>query len=119
MTDNIKVCSFCGKELVGRADKKYCDDNCRNNHHYRNKKYDEVLLVKNVNMLLMHNRDVLKSLSKNNNKIIVSKEELLGNGFNFDLITNIYKTRRNEEYRVVYDYAYRYINDKEILLIKY
>ena len=119
MTDNVKVCSFCGKELVGRADKKYCDDNCRNNHHYRNNKYDDVQLVKKVNRLLMHNRNVLKLLSENNNKTVVSRQELLDDGFNFDLITNVYKTRRNDEYRVVYDYAYRYINDEEILLIKY
>ena len=40
-TNNIKTCSFCGRELIGRADKKYCDDNCRNNHHYKNKKDDD------------------------------------------------------------------------------
>ncbi len=118
-TNNIKTCSFCGRELTGRADKKYCDDNCRNNHHYKNKKDDGVLLIKNVNALLLQNRRILKLLSKNNNKIVVLKQDLLRNDFNFDLITNVYRTRKNEEYRVVYDYAYRCVNEEEVVLIKY
>ena len=118
-TNNIKTCCFCGKELIGRVDKKYCDDNCRNNHHYKNIKDDGSLLIKNVNALLFHNRRILKMLSKNNNKMVVLKKDLVKNNFNFDLITNVYKTRKNEEYRVVYDYAYRCVNEEEIVLIKY
>ena len=119
MTDKVKLCSFCGKELLGRVDKKYCDDNCRNNHHYISKKHDKVLMIKDVNAALMQNRKILKQLSKNNDKIIVLKQELVRNNFNFDLITNVYRTRKTEEYRVVYDYAYRCVNEKEVILIKY
>ena len=118
-TNDIKTCCFCGKELMGRVDKKYCDDNCRNNHHYVCKKHDDVLLIKDINASLIQNWKILKQLSKNNDKIIVLKQELLRNNFNFDLITNVYKTRKNEEYRVVYDYAYRCLNEDEIVLIKY
>ena len=118
MIDKVKVCSFCGKELQGRVDKKYCDDNCRNNHHYV-KKHDDVLLIKDINAALVQNWKILKQLSKNNDKIIVLKQDLVKNNFNFNLITNVYRTRKNEEYRVVYDYAYRCVNEKEVILIKY
>ena len=76
-------------------------------------------MIKDVNAALMQNRKILKQLSKNNDKIIVLKQELVRNNFNFDLITNVYRTRKNEEYRVVYDYAYRCVNEKEVILIKY
>ena len=111
-----KNCLFCGEVLQGRSDKRFCADICRNNHHYKNRK-DAEMLIKDVNAILLRNREILRSLS--NNRSIVAKQILIDEAFNFDLITAIYKTKRSEEYRVVYDYAYRFINYDEILLIKY
>ena len=28
-----KICHYCGAELKGRSDKKFCDDYCRNNYY--------------------------------------------------------------------------------------
>lgn len=111
------ICIFCGSDLKGRSDKRYCDDVCRNNHHYALKK-DNNSLVKDINNILVHNREVLKSFYKN--KITVAnRNQLVESGFDFELFTSIYRTRKNEEYRVVYDYAYKFISDDELLLIKY
>ena len=33
MKKNQTFCLQCGLPLVGRADKKYCDDGCRNAYH--------------------------------------------------------------------------------------
>lgn len=111
------TCLFCGATLHGRSDKKYCDDMCRNNYHHNNKK-DTIILVKNTNAILLQNREILRLLSKNN-KTLVKKCELVNRDFDFDKITGVHKTKKNEEYRIVYDYAYRLVNEHEVMLIKY
>ncbi len=116
--DDVKrSCLFCGKELIGRSDKKYCDDICRNNHNYqRNRCNDDV--VKKVNKSLMSNRNVLMSLSKNGKKI-VKRQVLIDNDFDFKLMTGVYKTAKQHEYKLLYDYAYRCLNENEVLILKY
>ncbi len=111
------TCLFCGATLYGRSDKKYCDDLCRNNHHRKN---DEgtLMIVKKVNGMLSRNREILKSLSKSN-RTLVGKCELQNRGFDFELVTSVHKTKRNEEYRIVYDYAYKFVDENEVILIRY
>ena len=66
----------------------------------------------------MHNREMLNLLYKNKNTII-NKDQLVECDFNFELLTNIYRTKKNEEYKVVYDYAYKFVNDNELVIIRY
>lgn len=112
-----KICVFCGSDLLGRSDKKYCDDTCRNNHHYALKR-ENLSVIKYINNILMHNREMLNLLYKNKNTII-NKDKLVECDFNFELFTNIYRTKKNEEYKVVYDYAYKFVNDNELVIIRY
>jgi hypothetical protein len=54
-------CIECGKEFIGRSDKKYCCDMCRNAHNnklYRNEKS----VVSHVNNRLAANRRILENL---------------------------------------------------------
>lgn len=115
---NVKTCLFCGKELSGRCDKKYCDDGCRNNHHYQMKKDGEDAVVKIINNVLFRNREILMSLNKRR-KIVVKRHSLENNNFDFEMVTKIYKTKKGNEYRMVYDYAYRFLNDEDVLLLKF
>ena len=111
-----RQCSFCGKAISGRLDKKFCDDNCRNNYHYvRNK--DANLLIKAINHTLLKNRSVLAMLCCNA-KNIVERQKMEENGFDFNCFTALYKTRKGDDYRLVYDYAYKIIDDN-VLIIKY
>lgn len=112
----IKNCLFCGKELIGRSDKKFCDDGCRNNYGYQRNKCDKDIVNK-INKSLLYNRNVLKSIAKHGKKI-VRVQILVNNNFNFDVMTGIYKTCKHHEYKLLYDYAYRYINDDEVLVLK-
>lgn len=112
-----RFCLFCGAELVGRSDKKYCDDVCRNNYHYRHYK-NENMIVETVNKVLKNNRNVIKSLC-NNGKRIVKTQILIDSKFDFNIITGVYKTIKNKEYRLIYDYAYMIMNEDYVMLIKY
>ncbi len=111
-----RYCLFCGYELYGRFDKKFCNDNCRNNYHYHLRNDDS--LVKKMNSILLTNREILKSLCVGR-KTVVEKQCLDKRCFNYELITNLYKTCAGTEYRVVYDYAYKLLNDEQVLLMKF
>ena len=117
MMKNKKQCLFCGEALLGRSDKKYCDDNCRNNHHYQMRK-DDNEVIKSVNTSLIKNREILRSLAANT-KTMVMKEKLVDANFNFNVMTSVYRTRKGSEYKVLYDYAYRVVNEYEVLILKY
>ena len=79
---------------------------------------DTLVIVKNINSALLLNRKILRSLLKSN-RTSVDKCELLYRGFDFELITGVCKTKRNEEYRVVYDCAYKFVDENEVILIRY
>lgn len=117
MIENKNHCLFCGEVLIGRSDKKYCDDNCRNNHHYQLRK-DDNAIIKSVNACLIKNREILRSLAANTRTMVV-KKELVDANFNFNVMTSIYRTRKGTEYMVLYDYAYRIVNEHEVLILKY
>lgn len=112
-----RCCIFCGRELSGRSDKKFCDDNCRNNYGYQRNKYNNDVINK-INKSLLYNRNILKSITKSRRKI-VKKQILVNNKFNFDMMTGVRRTQKQQEYKLVYDYAYRYINDEDVLIIKW
>jgi predicted nucleic acid-binding Zn ribbon protein len=57
-----KTCLECGTKIIGRADKKFCSDQCR--VAYNNKlNRDETAYVNNVMNLLRKNRRILLELN--------------------------------------------------------
>jgi hypothetical protein len=82
-----KVCLECGEKLVGRADKKFCSDQCRIS--YNNKlNSDETNYVRNVNNALRKNRRILTELNTTQKTVSVSREKLLEKGFDFKYFTS-------------------------------
>jgi len=99
-----KLCLECNAPLKGRADKRFCDDQCRNN--YNNKlNSDTTKVVRNINNILRKNRRILKDLNPQG-KAKVHKDKMLKKGFNFQYITNTYTTQKGVTYFFCYDYGY-------------
>ena len=99
-----KECIECGDEFIGRADKKFCSDQCRSS--YNNKlNSDRVNLVRNINNTLRKNRRILAKLNPTG-KTTVVKTQLLEKGFNFNCFTNIYQTKTGNTYYFCYDFGY-------------
>lgn len=106
MENSEKKCLECGKKLLGRSDKKFCDEGCRasyNNDLYR-MKYSHIL---KINRILKKNHAILESI------IISGKEKcpcktLFEMGFNFDYMTSIEENinKRNSLKLICYDYYY-------------
>lgn len=114
---NKRICCYCGSELEGRSDKKFCDDYCRNNYYYK-VNAQRTSYVKKVNSILQRNQKILHSFC-GYGRVLVDKCELVSLGFDFEYFTNIYKTKKGVDYFVVYDYAYSVVNENMISIVKY
>ena len=59
-----RTCSECGDNIVGRIDKKFCCDACRNSFNNRVNK-DSKNLIRNTNNRLRKNYRILEGLNPN------------------------------------------------------
>ena len=112
-----KKCIECGEAVHGRADKKFCDDACRNSHNNKQNR-DVNNFVRNINNILRRNRKILALLNIRE-KTAVTKEALLGKGFSFSYYTNVYKTKGGKVYYFCYDQGYLPLEkDRFALVVK-
>ena len=121
LTTTSKECLACGKVMKGRADKKYCDDFCRNNYNNQLKFHDNNNYVRNINNALLKNRRILKDLLDAvapEEKLTLGKTKLLQSGFNFKYITHTYKNKKDNVYFFCYDYGYMPLENERYLVVK-
>ena len=112
-----KLCLECSQPLIGRVDKKFCNDMCRNVYNNKINK-DANDYVRKVNVILRKNRRILSSLMQGSDKGKSTKEQLLLNGFNFYYYTNMYKTKQGKIYYFVYELGYLQLEDEKYALVK-
>jgi len=111
-----KKCLECGDEFIGRSDKKFCSDACRNS--YNNKlNSDENNLVRNINNILRKNRRILKELTPNGTTTI-EKSKLLSKGFDLKYHTEFVKTKAGKVYFFCYEYGYLQLEENKFALVK-
>lgn len=101
---------------MGRVDKKFCSDYCRNAYH-NNLNKDRKNLVRNVNNRLRKNYRILEECNPTE-KTTTTKNRLLTKGFNFDYITSIYTTKSGKVYYFVYDQGYLPLDNGIYALVK-
>lgn len=113
-----KVCICCEKLIKGRADKKFCNEHCRNN--YNNLlNADANNLVRNINHALGKNRRILESFIPTDEEMgKASKEAMLQSGFQFKYFTHIYTNKKGTQYFCCYDYAYLLLENDWYLIVK-
>lgn len=106
----------CGEPLVGRADKKFCDDACRANYNNRRNSGENGYLRK-VNNILKRNRRILAKLRPEGDEK-VKWQTLINEGFNFNYITDMNEITEGRQYRFCYEYGYLLLDADEVLLVK-
>ena len=111
-----KTCLFCNKTIVGRTDKKFCSDYCRNAYNNKVNK-DSKNLIRNTNNRLRKNYKILGELN-NSGKTKVTRSKLLNQNFDFNFFTSIYTTKTGNTYFYVYDQGYLPLENEYYLLIK-
>lgn len=111
-----KVCQECGEKLIGRVDKKFCSDQCRNTYNNRLNQ-DSTNFVRNINRILKKNRRILEALNTRG-KTRVSRQKLIDEGFNFDYHTNVFTTKTGNTYVFCYDQGYIQVDNDYYTLVE-
>ena len=111
-----KECPVCGTKIIGRADKKFCSDYCRNAFNNQLNK-DSKNLIRNINNRLRKNYRILEELNPNE-KTKTTKAKLIAKGFDFQHFTSIYTTKTGNVYYFVYDQGYLPLENEFYALVK-
>lgn len=112
-----KICVFCGFELKGRADKKFCDDQCRTS--YNNRLKNDTTFMRNINNLLRKNRRIMQEcIQSRDGKARLGRKKLTEKGFNFSYHTHTYTTKAGATYIFCYEYGYLPLENDFVMLVK-
>lgn len=112
----MKSCLECGEKIIGREDKKFCSDGCRNNYNNKINK-DSTNLMRNINNKLRKNYRILSMLNTEG-KTKTNRAKLLNKGFDFELCTSTYTTKTGNRYYFLYDQGYRVLENENYILVK-
>jgi predicted nucleic acid-binding Zn ribbon protein len=111
-----KTCLECNDKIVGREDKKFCSDGCRNSYNNKINK-DSTNFMRNVNNKLRKNYRILSALNVDG-KSKTTRTKLLSKGFDFDFFTNILNTKTGNTYYFLYDQGYLALENDYYMLVK-
>jgi predicted nucleic acid-binding Zn ribbon protein len=111
-----KMCLECGEKIVGREDKKFCSDGCRNSYNNKINK-DSTNFMRNVNNKLRKNYRILSALNVDG-KSKTTRTKLLSKGFDFEFFTNILNTKTGNTYYFLYDQGYLALENDYFMLVK-
>lgn len=111
----LKKCLQCGDAVRGRADKKFCCDDCRTAYNNEVNR-DANNFVSKINRILRTNRRILEKMNPKG-KAKVKKEQLQTAGFNFSYYTNVYETKKGRVYKFCYDHGYIQLDEYTFALV--
>ena len=111
-----KSCLECNEKIVGREDKKFCSDGCRNAYNNKINK-DSTNYMRNINNKLRKNYRILLALNPEG-KGKTSRAKLISKGFDFDYFTNILNTKTGNTYYFLYDQGYLQLENDYFMLVK-
>lgn len=97
-------CIECGMALVGRSDKKFCSDVCRNSYN-NNLNKEKNRQFRKINKVLYKNRAIINELIKEN-CLETTKEDMQMLGFNFHYFTQLYATNEGKRLIKCYDLSF-------------
>ena len=107
-----RVCLDCGAKLLGRSDKKFCSDQCRNNYNNRLNR-DQNNYVRNVHAQLRRNRKILSDLLEDGHHRIHRDALMLR-----DTTSLFYPPRRDHEgLKWSYCFEYGFREARTVILI--
>ena len=87
------LCLSCSSAVKGRADKKFCNDYCRNEYN-NGLKSSTTNLVRNINNALGKNRRILEAVITSTQETgKTNAEKLLAKGFQFKYYTHTYTNK--------------------------
>jgi len=112
-----KICQNCSKSLKGRADKKFCNEGCRNQYN-NTLNSDTSAEMRNIQNILRKNRRVLADILADQEKIKTSLKKLTDKGYKPDYLTQIYTTKTGTIYRYCFEYGVMMLEESMVLIVK-
>ncbi len=113
-----RKCTICGKELVGRTDKRFCSSLCKANYHKRLSKSTKCATAE-IDKILHRNRSILlEIIGKGRSQMKVPLIELERRKFNFNYMTKYITNKQGKVYHYVYDFSYMTFSSNEVLIIR-
>lgn len=100
-----RVCLDCGAKLLGRSDKKFCSDQCRNNYNNRINR-DSNNYVRNVHAQLRRNRKILSDFFCDGHRKI-HHDALFALGYNFNFFTHLVETTEGVKWSFCFEFGFR------------
>ena len=113
--NKVMFCLECGDKIVGRLDKKFCDESCRNTYNNKRKRESEKQIIE-INRIQRKNRKILKMLNPEG-KTTVRKRSMIQFGFAFKYHTHTYTSPAGNTYKFCYEYGYMELDDGIKVLI--
>jgi hypothetical protein len=111
-----RKCLECCEQLRGRADQKFCSDQCRSS--YNNKLYAEAQnLINSVNRILRKNYFILSEFIAEG-KITTSRSELQKKGYRFEYFTCTSMSRSHRINYFCYDQGFREQQNNKVTLVR-
>ena len=101
---------------MGRVDKKFCHDGCRNAYN-NNINKDSKNLIRNINNRLRKNYRILEAFNPKD-KTKTTRTKLLAKDFDFNYFTSTYTTKAGKVYYFVYDQGYLELDNDFFALVK-
>ena len=114
---NDRKCLECFEQLMGRADQKFCNDQCRSAYNNR-KLVDANKMIRTVNRILKKNYFILSTLNPGA-KSTVLKSDLQKRGYRFDYFTYKYTQRNSRTYYFCYDLGYSELENNKMILARF
>ena len=113
----METCLECGEKIIGRSDKKFCNDACRNAYN-NNLNKDSTHLMRNIQRILRSNHRILSNLNFKEGKFKTTKEKLAAAGFDFEYFTHFKKYKNGAEYRFIFDIGYKELEEDWLLVVR-
>lgn len=113
---NDRKCLECNEPLRGRADQKFCNDQCRSAYNNR-QSVDSNNVIKTINRILKKNYFILIALNPEG-KTTAFKSDLQKKGYRFDYFTSTYTTRSSRIYYFCYDQGYSELDNNKVILVR-
>ncbi len=116
--NTVKTCQSCDKPIQGRADKKFCDDYCRNNYNNQLNS-DSNNYVRNVINILRKNRRILEELIPEKEELVkTSQDKLIQKGFQTQYHTHTYTNKKGDTYNFCFEYGYLMLEGNSVLVVR-
>lgn len=97
-----RFCPECNGIVVGRADKKFCSDQCRTSFNNKNEN-PRLNPVKNINRILIENRQILQSVLGQRKEVEISRISLVSRGYESYFCTHYFPVEDGRKLMGCYD----------------